>query len=271
MLRVIIIMVLFATAFVFGQSFADVIASDTSTALPFSHNFVLFLHQLLLVYWLGPDIAVFIWSRSAVNPELATEQRVAAGRLMTSIDLIPRVCLALFLTVAGILSETYGIAHPWWQMAGIVLLGPIWLVFVLGAWMRRGTDVGATMAKLDLWLRGALVVGIPASVAYSFMTGRLVDTPWISAKLMILAAIVLFSLLGRLRFRGFFDGIDQLEASGATPAINEQMATSLKRTRPFIHAIWLLLLLASFMGIVKPGDATQTSAHARTAPIAVRA
>ena len=142
-------------------------ATDT-----FSHTFVLFLHQLLVVYWIGPDIAVFIWSRSAVNPQLAPEQRITAARMMTVIDVVPRVCVALFLTVAGILSDTYGIAHEWWQWLGILLLGPVWLFIVLVGWIKRGSEFGSTLAKLDTWLRIALVVGIPASVAYSSMTGR---------------------------------------------------------------------------------------------------
>ena len=32
------------------------------------YEVVLFLHQLLFVYWLGPDIGVYIWSRKAANP-----------------------------------------------------------------------------------------------------------------------------------------------------------------------------------------------------------
>ena len=264
MARFILILVLLSTAVLFGQSLAgSPVAGDTGEA--FSHTFVLFLHQLLVVYWIGPDIAVFIWSRSAVNPQLGPEQRVTAARMMTVIDVVPRVCVALFLTVAGLLSDTYGISHPWWQMAGIILLGPVWLFLVLAAWLKRGSEFGATMAKLDTWLRIALVVGIPASVAYSTMTGRLADTPWITGKLMILAAIILLGLVMRRRLQAFFDGVDRLEAEGLSPEIDSQMATGLKRARPFVYAIWLLILSAALMGVVKPGDAGNVPAVAKTA------
>ncbi len=265
MLRLTIVLTVIATAVLFGQSFAQGLTAGVADAEPFSHTFVLFLHQLLLVYWLGPDIAVFIWSRRAVNDQLGPEQRVAAGRLMTTIDLVPRVCLALFLTVAGILSDTYGIAHPWWQMTGIVLLGPVWLFLVLAAWLRDGTDFGQTAAKLDTWLRALLVVAIPVSVVYSSMTGRLADTPWISTKLLILAAIILFGLIMRLRLRAFFAGIDKLAADGPSADTDQQMSVSLKRAQPFGYAIWVLLLWASLLGVVKPGEpapATATSVAA---------
>lgn len=51
-----------------------------------------FVHQLLLVYWLGPDIAIFIWGWSAVKAGLDVGQRIAAGKMMTTIDFVPRVC-----------------------------------------------------------------------------------------------------------------------------------------------------------------------------------
>ena len=253
MARFILILILLSTAVLFGQTLADTPGAGASTDA-FSHTFVLFLHQLLVVYWIGPDIAVFIWSRSAVNPQLGPEQRVTAARMMTVIDLVPRVCVALFLTVAGLLSDTYGISHPWWQMAGIILLGPVWLFLVLGAWLKQGSDFGDTLTKLDTWLRIALVVGIPVSVAYSSITGRLADTPWITGKLMMLAAIILLGLIMRSRLQTFFAGADRLEAEGPSPEIDAQMANGLKRARPFVHAIWVLILLAGLMGVVKPGD-----------------
>lgn len=259
MARFILVLVLLSTAVLFGQVLADSPGAGGADEA-FSHTFVLFLHQLLVVYWIGPDIAVFIWSRSAINPQLGPEQRVTAARMMSVIDLVPRVCVALFLTVAGLLSETYGISHPWWQMAGIILLGPVWLFLVLGAWLKRGSEFGRTLAKFDTWLRIALVVGIPASVAYSSMTGRLVDTPWITGKLMILAAIILFGLIMRRRLQAFFDGVDRLEAEGPSADVDRQMSTSLKRARPFVHAIWLLILWAGLMGVVKPGDTTGAGA-----------
>lgn len=265
MLRLTVMLILLATAVVFGNSFADALAGGGDAADSFGHGLVLFLHQLLLVYWLGPDIAVFIWSRRVVNTGLGPEQRVAAGRIMTTIDLVPRACLALFLTVAGILTETYGISHPWWQMAGIVLLGPVWLFVVLAAWFREGSQFGRTMTTLDTWLRIALVVGIPLSVAYSWTTGRLADAPWINVKLIILAGIILLGLLMRVHLRRFFDGVEKLAAEGQSVETDQQMASSLSGARRYVHAIWLLLLWAALLGVVKPGEPEQPPPVASTA------
>jgi hypothetical protein len=268
MLRALFWITVFATVLLFGQSFAETLGAEAVADENFGHTMVLFLHQLLLVYWLGPDIAVFIWSRHVVNAKLDVEQRIVAGKMMTTIDIVPRVCLSLFLTVAGILSDTYGLPHPWWQMVGIILLGPVWLTIVLLSYLKRGSDFGDLVARFDLWLRGVLVIGIPISVSWSWSTDRLADSPWIAAKLMILAVVILLGLIMRLRLRAFFAGMNKLETDGQSVAVDTMMATSLARARPFGHAIWLLLLLASLLGIIKPGEQEPVETAALTESVA---
>jgi len=177
MQRFLFSIMILATVILFGQSFADTFGTDVASNQHAAHSLVLFLHQLLLVYWLGPDIAIFVWSRRAVDTALGAEQRIVAGQMMNMIDIVPRVCLSLFLTVAGVLSDTYGLPHPWWQMIGIVLVGPVWLTLVLLGWLNRGSDFGALLARAEIWLRCALVIGIPLSVLWSVSTDRQARDP----------------------------------------------------------------------------------------------
>ena len=78
----------------------------------FVYRLTLFLHQVLFVFWLGPDIGVYMWSTKVTNAELSPAQRVAAGRMMQAIEIIPRACMSLMLTVGGLLTEMMGIQHP---------------------------------------------------------------------------------------------------------------------------------------------------------------
>ena len=95
------------------------------------HDIALLIHLLLFVYWLGGDIGVFYSSGLSVNRNLSREARQMAGKIMINLDLIPRLCLSLMLTVGGILTEYYGIDHPTWQWVGIILLGPVWFCALL--------------------------------------------------------------------------------------------------------------------------------------------
>ena len=258
MLRVTVAFFLIFAVLVAGQLFAA--SADAATDLRLSYTLSAFAHQILFVYWLGPDIGISIWSRKVVDTNLSAEQRLAAGNMMTSIDLVPRVCLSLMLTVGGILSETIGVVHPLWQMIGIVLLGPVWLTMTLIMYFRSDTSLGETVARFDNWFRGALVLGIIVSTSYSWFTDRLTETPWLAGKLYILAAIIFLGMMMRRKFEDFYAGLAKLADGDVTAEDNTMMAQSLRRGRPFSHAIWLGLLAAAYLGVVQPGSPQEPEA-----------
>jgi hypothetical protein len=221
----------------------------------FIYRLTLFLHQLLFVFWLGPDIGVYMWSTKATNTELSPAQRISAGRMMQVIELIPRACMSLMLTVGGILTEMMGIQHPWWQMAGIVLLGPIWLTLTMVVYARSGTERGVQLLQLDEFFRWAVIAGVVMSVMYSVATERLTEVPWVSAKLLIFAAVVFFGLMMRKRLTPFVLGLDKLESDGPSPEIDQAMSASVSRARVFMFAAWIGLAIAAGLGMVQPGTA----------------
>lgn len=241
-------------------------ANDGLTA----YEFTRYLHVLLFVYWIGPDIGVYYLSHRVTDPQLSVGQRLAAAQVMGQVDLVPRVCLSLMLTVGGILTEFVGIPHPAWQMAGIVLLGPVWLSMVLIIYFRRGTALGDSVGKIDFYFRGLMIVAVLASVTWSFSTGRLTDTPWVGAKLLLFAAILMFGLLMRLRVGPLMAGLGKLAAEGASAQTDQMMAASLRRTKPYVLAMWAAILLAALAGVVKPGDRTAPPATARLSGVALR-
>lgn len=225
-----------------------------------SYELLQFLHIFLFVFWLGPDVAVYAWSRKVVEAGASAEQRVVAGRMMAMVDVIPRAAISLMLTVGGLLSEYVGLAHPWWQMAGIVLLGPVWLTLVLAAVIRDGTPFGATAERFETWLRWLLIIAVPLSVAYSTVTGRLVLAPYVGAKLLLFALVLLFGYLLRTRLAPLREALAALATTGPTPVQDEAMRVSLARSRPYSVAIWLALLLAALLGVLKPGAPENLSA-----------
>jgi hypothetical protein len=233
-----------------GTAYAmDSAAGDDS----FVYRLTLFLHQVLFVFWLGPDIGVYMWSTKVTNAELSPAQRIAAGRMMQMIELIPRVCMSLMLTVGGILTEMMGIEHPWWQMVGIVLLGPVWLTLTILVYTRSGTEQGAQLGRLDELFRWVVIASVIASAGFSVVTERLTDTPWVTAKLLIFAAVVFFGLMMRKRLAPFAAALDKLESDGVSPEIDRAMAVSVSRTRAYMFAAWIALAMAAALGMIQPG------------------
>jgi hypothetical protein len=218
-----------------------------------AHELWRYLHVVLLVFWLGPDVGIVIAGAHAANATLNAAQRAGAARMMRYYEIMPRVCTSLMLTVGGILTEQVGLEHPWWQMAGIYLLGPVWLGLTLAAYFGGNAGAGALAGRLEHALRIVLIVAVPVSVAYSTLTGRLAPAPYVGGKLLLFALVLLVGLLARRAFGPFLDGVRQLATAGASPALDASIAASYRRGRLLVFVTWAALLLAALMGVVQPG------------------
>ena len=229
-------------------------------------DIALLMHLLLFAYWLGGDIGVFYSSGFAVNRKLSREARQAAGTIMMNLDLIPRLCLSLMLTVGGILTHYYGIDHPLWQMVGIILLGPIWTCSLIYIHFNEGTDLVKTMTKIDYYFRWIMVFTLIASVSYAFyFTDRLNANPWVGAKLIVFAALIFCGIMIRKYIGGFIKGIHNIATDNINEADDIAMAASLSKARVFVLTIWVLLLVEVWIGVAKPGskpvDQVQLETH----------
>jgi len=216
------------------------------------YEVVLVLHQLLFVFWLGPDLGRYIWSTRAANTQLSPTTRITAGEMVQKIEIFPKVCISLLLTVGGILTESVGITHPWWQMVGIVLLGPVWLSMVLISHFSPKSNLGDLINRTDTLFRVFMAGAVLASVSYSWATGRLDNTPWVTGKLVLFAAILLFGLIARLRLRPFDNALVQIGSMGPSESVDKMMQNSLASARPYIFGIWIALAIAAWLGVAQP-------------------
>ena len=222
------------------------------------HDLLLLLHLLLFCYWLGGDLGVFYASKFVVDPKLSREARLTAGRVMLGCDLAPRVCMSLMLTVGGLLSVYVGVTHPPWLLAGILLLGPVWLGMVLVLHFRSRAAFAPALAKVDYWFRWALIGAILASCLYAEATGRLDGASWLQFKLLAFAFLIFCGLMVRVHLSGFSAAYGKLLRGQCTPQDDARMGASLARVRPWVVVIWLVLVIQAALGVVKPGDAPST-------------
>lgn len=217
------------------------------------HDLFLILHLLLFCYWLGGDIGVFYSSGFAANPNLSIEARQIAAKIMLNLDVVPRLCGAVMLTVGGVLSEFVGVEHPAWQMAGIILLAPVWLALELILHFKHDTPLGKGLQKFDTPFKWAIVVGCIVSVGWSFATGRLDEAPWVGYKILIFAVIVFCSLMINKTIGPYIVGVQRIAAGEIDDADNAAMAASLRQVKWAVIGIWTGLVIAAVIGVVKPG------------------
>lgn len=211
------------------------------------------IHLLLFCYWLGGDIGVFYSSGFVVDSSRSREARLMAAKIMITLDLVPRICMSLILTVGGLLSAAIGIGHSPWQLAAIILLGPVWLAMVLVQHFAHGASWLPALTRCDRVLRWLVIISIVLSVAYALGTDRLARAPWLAAKLLGFAFLVFCGLMIRRRFGGYGAGYAALLAGEPSAEENAAMQASLSQMRPWVLAIWVVLIVEAWLGVAKPG------------------
>jgi hypothetical protein len=221
--------------------------------LPLAYAIVNFLHVLLFVYWLGGDAGVYYSSTFVTNPKLSREARLTAFKIFVELDMLPRYCLALMLTVGGILAYYYGVPHEPWQWPLILALGPawVWLVWAVHHW--QGKPFGQMLSRIDFYFRCFMIVALIASVGYAWGTGRLTPYPWLAAKLLLFAFLIFCGLMIRVKLPRFISGYRVLATTGPSPESDRDLAEGMAACRPFVWAIWAGVALSAFIGIMKPG------------------
>ena len=195
---------------------------------------------------------MFYSSNFVVDSKLSRETRLVAAKIMLGCDLIPKICMSLMLTVGGILTHYNGIDHPLWQWIGIILLGPVWLSIVLVQHFKHQAAYIPTLTKIDFYFRWLLVAGIVISCLISLSTGRLDDAPWVTAKLLGFAFLIFCGLMIRVSLKDFGASYTKIAQNDYDEADNQAMALSLKKVKPWVVTIWIVLVIEAALGIVKP-------------------
>jgi len=218
-----------------------------------AHTLALTAHLLLFAWWLGGDLGVFYSSGRVVDASQPRAARLMAGRIMLALDVVPRICMSLMLTVSALLAATVGIPHPAWQMVAVLALGPLWLGLVLFLHWHEGSPAAPLVRRLDLALRWIVIAAVVASATWSLVNGRLAALPWLAAKLYLFAFLVFCGLMIRRGLPPFIAGYAALAAGRETPETDRAMAASLARMRPWVLAIWAGLVASAVLGVAKPG------------------
>jgi hypothetical protein len=186
-----------------------------------------------------------------VKADISPEARSIAAKIMLDLDQIPRMCMAMMLTVGGILTEFIGVPHPLYQKVGIVLLGPVWLFCVTYLHFWHGGKAHAAITKFDMFIRWAVVIGLPISVALHWESNNLGEYPWVAGKLLMFAFLVFCGIMVRGKIGPFFSVLMKCRA-GEMPTDEENAAQvkSLAQVRVWVFMIWAGVFLSGFVGIV---------------------
>ncbi|MFV2019979.1 hypothetical protein [Micromonospora sp. LOL_023] len=221
------------------------------------HSFAILLHLLLLTFWLGTDLGVFYASRFIVDPTGSPAGRAVAAKIMHVIDLSPRICLVLMLPSGVTLMAASDLGREifaGWPLALAWLIGLGWLAVMLTAF--RGPS-GGLAQRADITIRIAVAAGLLAAAGYALVAtapfGVDSNPRWLAGKVAAYALCIVGGLLIRVTLRPFGPAFARLMADGSTPSTEAAISGSIARAVPWVFFVWAMVLVATVLGVVKPG------------------
>lgn len=219
--------------------------------IPLVHNLLLVLHILLLVYWLGGDLGVFYTSRFVTRPELPPATRAVIVRIFLFIDMAPRVCLIAMLPVGFTLAAAgFHAELPGWVLIALWLFAAAWLWLAITVFRLEGSARGHQLARIDWWVRIAVVIGLLATAIAGFLGhGPITADWWLSLKVLLFAGAICCGLMIRHVLKPFGPAFGALMQEGSTPQTEDTLNRTLARARPYVLVIWAILVINSWLGV----------------------
>jgi hypothetical protein len=218
--------------------------------MPSAYATLQYTHILLLVYWLGADLGVYLCAKYVERPDLSIEERRRFLALLAAIDMGPRTALVLMIPT-GLLLVTLGGWLPLAPgavaaacLASIGWLALVWHLYRSGAlapWLRR----------IDHALRHA-VVALAGLAGVALLAQSIAGPRWLGVKLLAYAGAVLMGLMLRGVLAEWGRGFAELREPATAPAGNARIARAAAPSRRYAWALWGCVMLAAFMGVTKP-------------------
>ncbi len=209
---------------------------------------VAFFHVVMFCYWLGADLGVWLCGRAARRKDLSDDARAAVRKVGHLIDMGPRSALVLILPAGLILASQYGMPVHGGALVAAVLACLVWLWMVWTIFRQPQTPLGKTLWKIDMSIRAVLMVTFIGFGISCLVTGGPIEDNWLSAKLIVFGLILLDGIWLRIAlFR-----MEALARAGKAPPVGAPPSALQKSLMASVMAIWVLVAIAAFLGVVKP-------------------
>jgi hypothetical protein len=210
------------------------------------YAFLIFIHVLALVYWLGGDLGTYLSSKYVLDEKLSVESRQTAFGILLACDMGPKLAMPIILG-AGL-----HLTHILWGeavTAGMVAVGWIIVAVWLSLIFAQHTSLATSwpqLAKLDLTLRYGVIVAMLFLVVLCYQSGL---PNWLLAKMFVYLSLVACGIAVRYALKPFALAYGRMLNEGASSEINEALRFHMGVCRRYVWAIWVGLFLNTALGV----------------------
>jgi len=216
-----------------------------SSKIALGYSLLLTLHILLLVYWLGADVAVFIASFMLRDQSKPVERRLALVPLLLLVDMFPRMTLIAMVPVGLALAWAGGWAPiPGWLVGITVPVAVVWLAAI----MRQFRGSVPAIRNTDMVGR-ALLLLTAFGLAGSSLAGAGPFPVWLGVKVGLFGVILGAGLA--IRLIPFSQALREL-GKGSTPEREDAYGRVQRQALAPVLTIWGCLVLMTYISVAKP-------------------
>lgn len=209
-------------------------------------------HIIAMAYWLGGEWGVFNVSRPLTNKKLSLEERKRCLETAYRIDILPRTGIILMLPLGlhmGALLNVQPLQGPWIVVMWILVAG--WLCITYGAFLNRGTDLGAKLMKIDESILYVIIALLLIFGIYSVVKGWPFSASWYAAKAALYGIALIIGLTLRIIVRNWTN-LFQVIAAGANPEAEAKLDRQLAFGRRLAYIYWIIIATVAYFGVAKP-------------------
>lgn len=211
-------------------------------------------HIVVFGIWLGTDIATFLLSRKVLDPRVELSSRRALAGAMTGIEVIARLSLPTMLALGVALAVNNGAFDlPLWTIGGVFVPTVLWLALIWKVHVSSGdAELASSLAMVDLVVRSVVCLGlwVAAVVSLAGSDGP-IYADYLSGKVLLFAVIMTSGIAIRFALRPFAAAFGDLVANGSNDQREARLGASLRVAQPLVGVIWLCLVGASLLAVVK--------------------
>ena len=212
--------------------------------------FWLYLHILLLVFWVGTDVGVFIAAKWSEKTTLSMETRQTVLQLGMVLDRLPRSALTLIIPSGCQLAVTSGWLNISSTVLGVLWLSAgIWLAILWRGFLSTDPTVQERSAKINWALNLVMALVVSGGGIHLFTQGQTPD--WLALKILAVGAIFCAGVLLDLLFKPAVDLFLSLAETPDDAALNAAYSRALSPVYIAVLAIYAFALIAAGLGVVK--------------------
>lgn len=216
-----------------------------------SYSLWVFAHVLILVFWLGTDVGVFLAAKLSERSDFSVETRTTVLKLGMVLDRLPRSALTLIFPTGLQLATAMGLlALPGYALPLIWVISLGWLVVL---WLGFLNPETALEKKCMLFNFAMNAIAALVVLAYAIYLFSATETPtWLAIKVTTTGLVFVTGVMLDVLFKPAVEAFMAIVMEGGSPERDQKYSKAIGPVYHAVLVIYALVLVSTFMGIAKP-------------------